>query len=807
MASTGARPRATAAVWPGCTLGYAIVRKRGTGVALQITARFDRSTTMLSLAALRTRWTVIRRQAHDPSLAMVLRCSLQGDTPLGRPGEVAHAGRALIDRLHRAIVTGRASVTAAVTVALDPATIARQAETLAELSVRLTTGRDDTLFLSPWPNAAATPAWARRAEAALAGHDEAGSSILLLRPSRRGPTNSRFWALRIGGIHGVRHAKPPVVLAAQPFVAGLVGGDVVVTGRTTGPDPDTLRQTLADVDVDATFEIVETLLDHLAGSDRADDDLRGRIGTVRDMLAQIHARRLIPAFAAPDDPEATADLAETVAAAVRHGNAAIGSRWIRYRFDAGSGARLRLYGAVRDLPRFRGTTGYPVEVLHGTDVSTRLDVPVAPLPTDRLLCPQLVLGRIDCCDRADIPGPLVPVVRGGHGAVPLDAVAVPATLALHPVPAALTSQAAVGSGRIAGGTIAEILREATRWTFTFEVERDKSHSRDDLWLRPIIDRSPTTPSEIVRTTALTPLAAALLRFDAGYHSLHERTDADANEELRGLVTMLGYQLVDVLADTVTTPGPPVVVEPPPVWVWRDRPNPDGTQSLFIRTDTGDTRLPVIAGCLGQEQQAPVSADRVPGPGEWREVTYSMHGTPGNGSLSFVLGDLDLSSCRSAAVDARVVRDMGCGLDPRLARATEWRSLGPIVVPTIDIAEAFGSASSETLEERLAAVLGFLRDIAGTSSPTIELVYRRPLPTTDGGLGPEVAVPILLLIPDLEETGPVETAARIVEAYRTWADTARPSGTGRVSLSATVPADPAARQPPLLVIRQLDLITL
>ena len=835
--------------WPGCTLGYEIVRD-GITPALRIIVRFDRTTGLLGRRADLTAWSSIRRHANDPSLEFAVACSFQGDVPVGEPNQAVAGYRALVDTLFRCVsrISDR-PVTVSMVLPLDPVSIADRMETLSPLSVALTLARRRPgargersairervrSSIAPWrlrsiASRAPLIRWARDAEAALAGYDGSGSRIQLARPAyRRG--SLQLWGLRWGGEHGIvvrPGSLPAVVFAARPFAPELLTGSVAITVWDDALTPGTAMCTYQGIDVDAAFERAAAILDELGIAvatgkfGREHPSLRSRIEAARNAAALAFARRLIPVLAEHDDGDEAAEARREMFRAVRAGVAAIGAVWVQLAAETRPATRLRLRGFLSDVPSKRDAPASPVDVLLDGSSSVRLDFPADPRADDDqalwALQPKWTLTQVGPFASEARMGPtgrLVPVLgSAGEPEASLGELDVPPISPLFPEQPTISHATATGQDQIVGGTLAELVARITCWTLAFTVHHDGLKHLDDLWITVEFDQPHPAPAAAMEVgPALTPLAATLLRFEAGYlsvaslltHSLVTQTALP--DRLRRVVTGLVDDVTDAMS---TSPAGSTVLsgtEQTPTWVWRNRPNPDGSRSLFVRDGSP---FPVITGCAPLQRVA-ASAASAPDEGIWREAVYHLPKSVEREPLTFVLDRLDLLSHQTAIVSARVVRNAGTGFNPLLMRATGWSPTGAAIVPFIDVSVPFAlPPGSGSLEESIAVALApFCKagDRTGDERVLhIDLAYRYPLTETEVLPQPIGTLPILSASFDpVRETSSKEIAANLIQACRAWAQRFLPSYEGTwLSLSAVLMTDIVGTWEPLLAVRQLDL---
>ncbi len=837
--------------WPGCTVGYEIVRA-GNTPALRIIVQFDRTIGLPGRRADLTAWSSIRRHANDPSLEFAVACSFQGDVPVGEPYQAVAGYRALVDTLFRCVSrTSDRPVTATMVLPLDPVSIAARMETLSPLSVALTLSRRRPgargersairervrSSIAPWRlrtivRRAPLVLWARDAEAALAGYDGSDSRIRLARPAyRRGPL--QLWGLRWGGEHGIvvgPGSPPAVVFAARPFTPELLTGSVAVTVWDDALTPGTAMCSYKGIDVDAAFERVAAILDELgiavaAGKfGRGYPALRSRIEAARNAAAQAFARRLIPVFAEHNDGGEADEARRGMYRAVRTGVAAIGDVWVRLAAETRPATRLRLSGFLSGASAKRDAPASPVDVLLDGSSSVRLDFPADPRADDDqalgTLQPKWTLTQIGPFDSEARKGPtgrLIPVLgseRAGELEASLGELGVPPISPFFPEQPTISHATAIGQDEIVDGTLAELVARMTCWTLAFTVHHDGLKHLDDLWITVEFDRPRPAPAAAIEVgRALTPLAATLLRFEAGYLSVAPLlthgpvTHAALADRLGQVVT----GLVNDVTNAMSTPPARTTVlsgtEQTPTWIWRNRPNPDGSRSLFVRDGSP---FPVITGCAPLERVA-ASAALAPYEGTWREAIYHLPQSVEREPLAFVLDRLDLLSQQTAIVSARVVRNAGTGFNPLLMRATGWSPPGPAIVPFIDVSVPLAvPPGSGSLEESIAIALApFCKagDRTGDERVLhIDLAYRYPLTATEVPPQPIGTLPILSASFDpVRETNPKEIAANLIQACRAWAQRFLPSYEGTsLSLSAVLMTDVVGTWEPLLAVRQLDL---
>lgn len=840
--------------WPGCRLGYMIIRDSDGRANLRVIVQFDPARVSMRRKAKLAVWTSIRRQAKNPSFQIAVVFSLRGDTG---PGHADISYRGLVEKLFRGMMQGRhVPTTAVLNFPLDGGAVAANGEALVPLLVVLAISRkrgfadegQQTIreqvssAIAPWLSSttgrpASLVSWGRRAETALVGYDGAGGRIRLLRPAYRSELATGLWALRWGGAHGIRMTPgdpPAIAFAARPFAKELLSGPTTATTWDDRLKPEITVHSYDDVDVDAAFDRVVAVLNDLAISDRVAtigrlvSSMPSRIQAARVAAVRMSARRLISIRTGHNEADALLDVQRSVEHAVLLEASKSKSTWAHLRLSVSANAvRFRFGGAMSGVPSRSNARSFQVD-LPRPGTADGMDFALAPTleGQDAVLAlqPRWTLSEVECLEETEdvaLGGRLVPLLRAANGEgtdLSFGNLEVPVTSSLFPQLPVLVRYEAQGSDDVAGQTLAELMAKATRWSLSFTVDCRQLHSLDHVWFSLAFNRRPDGSSRSTHgTEELTPLASGLLRFDTGYSSVAHLLRQDSVEDpvrdtaLARITTELADDLIDVLNVLDIPPRRDEAafgVDDTATWVLRNRPNADGSHSLFIRGER--PCFPKIAGCAPSDR-GPANDHRAPDAGVWHEATYHLPEGAVGGSISFVLDQLDLLSRQTASVVTRVVRNAGFGLDPLLVRETGWVPLGPTVMPAIDLAmplsaSSDGSSLSLSLETTLRPFCDVAGRAEGESTLRVDLNYSYPLTSTNVELDVIGTMPIVSAAFHLSgDSPPAKIAASLVVACQSWADEFAPLHPhGRLSLCAVLDVDFMGTLTPLLAIRQLDL---
>lgn len=854
--STVAKPDSLIAPhsWPGCRLGYMIIRDSDGRANLRVIVQFDPARVSMRRKAKLAVWTSIRRQANNPSFQVAVVFSLRGDSWLGHAG-ISYRG--LVEKLFRGMMQGRhVPTTAVMNLPLDGGAVAANGEALVPLRVVLAISRKRgfanecqqaireqvSSAIAPWLSSttgrpASLVSWGRRAETALVGYDGAGGRIRLLRPADRSELATGLWALRWGGAHGIRMKPgdpPAIAFAARPFAKELLSGSTTVTTWDDRLKPEIAAHSYDGVDVDAAFDRVVAILGDLTISGRVASigrlvsSMPSRIQAARVAAVRMSARRLISIRTGHDEANALLEVQRSVERAVLSENAKFRSTWAHLRLSvSANAARFRLSGAMTGMPSRSNARSLKVDL---PPPGTADGIDFALVPTrggeDAVLAlqPRWTLSEVECLEETEdvaLGMRLVPLLRAANGEgtdLSFGDLEVPVTSSLFPQLPVLLRYEAQGSDDVTGQTLAELMSKATRWSLSFTVDCRQLHSLDHVWFSLAFNCRPDGSSRSTHgTEVLTPLASGLLRFDTGYSSVAHLLRQDSVEDpvrdtaLARIATELADDLIDVLNVPDIPPlrdEPAFGVDDTSTWVLRNRPNADGSHSLFIRGER--PCFPRIAGCAPSDL-GPAHDHRAPDAGVWHEATYHLPEGAVGEPISFVLDQLDLLSRQTASVVTRVVRNAGFGLNPLLVRETGWAPLGPAVMPAIDFAMSLSVPSDESsLSLSLETTLRPFCDVAkladGENMLRVDLNYSYSLASAEVELDVVRSMPIVSGAFHLSgDSPPAKIAASLVEACQSWADEYMPLHPhGRLSLCAVLSVDSMGTLAPLLAIRQLDL---
>jgi hypothetical protein len=321
---------------------------------------------------------------------------------------------------------------------------------------------------------------------------------------------------------------------------------------------------------------------------------------------------------------------------------------------------------------------------------------------------------------------------------------------------------------------------------------------------------------------LTPLTAALLRFQAGFASvapllnLLEGNDPNAVK----LIAVLVKLVADVTAALSPMLGFLAVPQVEKlIWVLRYKSARQNQLTVFGRVAPANagTKLlfPFINGVAGSAPAATPAASGPDGQDGWMQSVYIFtSGVPPQ--LSLAITGLDLLADQTVIGSAHVTRnaDLGATVNPLLVYQTPEVSFSNVLVPYVEVTQTLGPATGTSLVEMITSVLTPFAD-AGASLGAdrilrISATYNYPVLTPPGGGAPLMAsIPAILNAGEALGTDPAPLAQAFAAALQGWGQAVSLPRAGAsfslaISLFINVVSEGASRTVPLLTIDRVDL---
>lgn len=409
-----------------------------------------------------------------------------------------------------------------------------------------------------------------------------------------------------------------------------------------------------------------------------------------------------------------------------------------------------------------------------------------------------------------------------------DEVAVPVALRACPLTPALSMDGTPAypvddmEDVTSGDPIADAVRALLPWSLAVSIGRHELAAQDDVWVPVAFNRPLDEPAAgAAPAETATPLAAALVRFQAGFVSVEPCLDLIGGGgpkavELTTILADLVGGMVESLKRAAATAPRSEAPNSDLTWVLRQADLSLNILTVFARAAQGDASQPVPfpnvdgGSTAGAPRAAPAS--RSPdGRDGWMEVDYAFSAAVPD-QLTLTLPGLNVLIEQTAIGEAWITRNLE--LDGAVNSSFVYRAprtSASTRSPAIHVTDTLGPFNGASVAHMLTSALTPLAAASETAYRTdfvgITVAYRYPL----GNQHPPfvVAVPVLKTDDPLKPD-PASLADVCAEAIVRWGQAnPLPRDGARLSISLTLDAvlDPPGREPQrirLLTIDRLDL---